>query len=225
MFCKSRFRQEGPTLSIGLAVCAAFVAFAWPIYPALIAQEVTRGQSRAGDMECISYCSTTQPGTIIMEVRVRLAERPMSATDLRARVQQQGLEVTVYSDGFERGLYATVPAIKPRAQFRVRTTGNRVTPAGPAQSRIPGLERLVITDVATRLEQPARPFHLMQQPTAVAAQSESVLIRLEGLDPGMEYTYRVPRGQTVVTCQAVVCPVDRIPAPPNRARRRTRTTR
>src|SRR2546423_8277941 len=218
MLPRARLRQGGPRRRVCLAVCA--VGLACPGYPPppAMAQQAIRVQSLAGDRECISYCSTTQPGTVIMEVRMRLTERPMSTNELRGRMQQQGLEVTVYSDGFERGLYVSVPAIRPKAQFRARTAF-----AGMRQRRIPGLEKLVITDVATRLEQPAQAFRLMQQPTV--AEGWGVLNRLEGLDPGMEYTYRVPGRQTVVTCQAVVCPVDKIPAPPNRTRRRTRTIR
>jgi hypothetical protein len=218
---KSNPRQKWFRVRIVLTACAALIVLAYPAYfpQPIIAQEVMRGRSEAGDLECLSYCSTTRPGTVIMEVRMRLADRQLNEPDFRSRAQQQGLEVTVYSEGFERGLYATVSAIRPRALFRAPARADRIAPAVQPQSKIPGLEKLVITDVATRLERPRQPF-LMQPPTGAAAQAEWVTVRLEGLDPGMEYTYRVPGGRSVVTCQAVVCPVDRNPALPNRANRK-----
>ena len=207
MSSKGNLRQKWFRVRIVLGVCAVVVVFAYPeFFPQpIIAQEGTRNRSEAGDIECISYCSTTRPGTVLMEVRVRLADRSLSEADLRSKVRQQGLEVTVYGEGFERGLFATVAALKPKALFRART-----------RSKIPGLEKLVITDVATRLEKSAQSFLLMQpatdpqmQPTTeTTAGAEWVIIRLEGIDPGLEYTFRVSGGRSVVSCEAVVCPVD-----------------
>lgn len=207
MSSKSNLRQKWFRVRIVLAVCATAVVVAYPgvrTQPTT-AQEDTRSRSEAGDIECVSYCSDTRPGTVLMEVSVRLADRPLSEADLRSKVRQQGLEVTVYSEGFERGLFATVSALKPKALFRART-----------RSKIPGLEKLSITDVATRLDKSTQSFLLMQptadpgmQPlTETTAGAEWVMIRLEGLDPGMEYTFRVSGGRSVVTCEAVVCPVD-----------------
>jgi len=189
--------------------CAALVLLAHPGYfpQQMIAQEVMQGQSTAGDLECVSYCSSTRLGTVIMEVRIRVSEPTLNEADLRSKVQQQGLEVTVYADGFERGLFATVSAIKPKALFHV----NRATATSQGQTKIPGLEKLVITDVATRLDKSAQSFLLIPPLTAEATKGEWVMVRLEGLDPGMAYTYRVPGGGSVVTCQAVLCPVDRVP--------------
>ena len=218
---KNNLQRKSFRLSVVLAVCAAVVAVAYPgLYPQrIIAQEGARNVNEAGDMECISYCSPTRPGTVMMEVKMRLADHLVTETDLRSRVRQQGLEATVYADGFERGLFAVVPAIQPRMRFRAQTRAgvSRVQ----SQNRIPGLEKLVITDVATRLDRAAQPLVLTQPPlTRVASEAESVTVRLEGLDPGMEYTFRAPGGRSVVTCRAVVCPVDRIPAATNRARRK-----
>ena len=200
-------REKWFRVRIVLAVCTVVVVFAYPeFFPSPIsAQGGMRSRSEAGDIECISYCSTARPGSVLMEVRVRLADRSLSEADLRSRVRQQGLEVTVYGEGFERGLFATVSALKPKTLFRART-----------RSKIPGLEGLVITDVATRLEKSAQSFLLMQPatnpeiqlPNEPTAGAEWVMIRLEGLDPGLEYTFRVSGGRSVVTCEAVVCPVD-----------------
>lgn len=216
---KSNLRQKLFRLSVVLAVCAGVVMFAYPALcpQRIIAQEGARHRNETGDMECISYCSPTRPGTVVLEVKVRLADRRLNEAELRAKVRQQGLEVTVYSDGFERGLFAVVSDIKPGMRFRARTTAG--ARGVPSQNRIPGLEKLVITDLATRLEKAAQPLVLMQPLTQTPNKDESLTVRLEGLDPGMEYTFRVPGGRSVVTCRAVVCPVDRIPAAPNRARR------
>lgn len=206
-----------------LAVCAVLCALAYPAHAprTSAAQEMQRGRSEDGELECISYCSTTRPGTVLIEVRVRLADRPLSATELRTTVREQGLEATVYADGFERGLFASVPALRPNALFRARPNPQL---GGRPRKRIPGLERLVIRDVATRADRTANSFLLMQQATGLPAPDEPrgewAVIRLEGLDPGMAYSFRVPGGRSVVTCLATVCPVDRRPAPARRARRR-----
>jgi hypothetical protein len=216
MSFKSNVREKSFRTKILFAVVAAFVVSAYPGYflHETNAQEEKRNRSEAGYVECVSYCSTTRPGTAIMEVRWRLADRLLSATDLRARASQQRLDVTVYSDGFDRGLYATVTAVKPKAPFRMAAGGVTVGPT--AQRKLPGLEKLVITDVATRVDRPAKSFLLMQPMPGAAADAEWVTVRMEGLDPGMEYTYRIPGANLVITCQAVVCPVDRISAPPKR---------
>ena len=206
----SSLRQQWLPVRTALAVCATLVVFGFSAYfpQPTVAQEVMRSRSETGDLECISYCSTTRPGVIVMEVRMRLAESPLSETNLRSKVRQQGLEVTVYSEGFERKLFATVAAIKPRAFFRAPARAGSVT----ARTRIPGLEKLEITDVTTRFDKPTQSTLLIQPSTGDEA-AEWVTIRLEGLDPGMDYTFRVPGGRSVVTCQAVICPVDIIPAP------------
>jgi len=197
-------------IGIMMAVCAALILLPTDSFQPASAQEGLRSRSPEGDLECVSYCSPIRPGTVLMEVALRLADRTMSESALLAKVRQQGLDVTVYADGFERGLFATVSAVRPRALFR-RTTSAK---------RIPGLEKLVITDVATRLDKSAQSFRLTHPPLGSTEVSEWVTVRLEGLDPGLVYTYRVPGRSSVVMCPAVSCPVDRVPAPINRRNRR-----
>jgi hypothetical protein len=222
---KNSLRQEWLRVRVVLAACAVLAALSYPAsFPnKIIAQHGMRSVSEAGDMQCVSYCSTVRPGTAVMEVKWRLADRLLNETELRSEIQQQGLEVTVYGEGFERGLFATVPALQPKALFRARSRGDGLTPAVRVQNRkIPGLEKLTVIDVATRSKQPAQPVRLLPA-VADAAEDEWVTIRLEGLVPGMEYTYRVRGEQSVVTCQAVVCPVDEIPIPPKRSNRKLKT--
>lgn len=223
MSSKNSLRQEWLRVRVVLAACAVLAVLSYPTsFPKpIIAQHGMRNVSELGDMQCVSYCSTVRPGNTVMEVKWRVANRLLNETELRSEIQQQGLEVTVYSEGFERGLFAAVAALKPKALFRARTRGDGLTPAVQVHNRkIPGLENLSIIDVATRSPQPPQPLRLMP---AIADTAEWVTIRLEGLDPGMEYTYRVRGGQSVVTCQAIVCPVDEIPIPRKRANRKLKT--
>lgn len=201
MSLKNRPSQNISRLAITFLTCLAFAFFAYS--PATM-QEGVRGRSENGDLECVSYCSTDRPGTVLMEVKLRLVDGPVNETQLRSRIRQQGLEATVYADGFERGLFASVAAIQPRALFRARAT--------TTQSRIPGLENLVVTRVGTRFDASSQLLRLIKTSSGAESQGEWVITLLEGLDPGMAYTFRAPLRRSVVTCQAVVCPVDR-PAP------------
>jgi len=179
-------------------------------------------KNEAGDMECVSYCSVTQPGTPQMEVKWRLVERSLNERELRATAGQQSLEATVYAEGFERGQYAVVSAMKPKSIFRKPGKVKGIAPTAQPQSKLPGLEKLTITDVATRLDTPKRP-HMLAPPKDTSA--EWMVVRLEGVNPGMQYTYRVPGTKSVIACQAVTCPVDRIAAPAPRKPKPTPTPR
>jgi len=169
-------------------------------------------RNKAGDMECVSYCSVTRPGTPLMEVKWKLAPQHLAPQELAAKSTQQGLEATVYAEGFERGQYVVVTAVKPQALFHALPKTDKAL-AQP--SKLPGLENLKVTEVATRESKPVRSFHLLRPQTQIEAAepAEWMAARLEGVDPGMQYTYRVSGGASTVACQAVVCPVDRIEAP------------
>lgn len=215
-------RQKWLRARFAFVVCACLLVVTSSAYlpQTTVGQDVIRSRSETGDMECISYCSNIRPGIAFIEVRVRVAESPLSEASLRSKVRQQGLEVTVYSEGFERNLFATVSTIQPRAFFLAPAKAGR--PA--ARSKIPGLQKLQITNVVTRFDKSAQTFMLLQPPAGTET-AEWVTVRLEGLDPGVAYSFRVPGQQSVVTCQAVVCPVDLIPTPTNRAKRQHRPTR
>src|SRR5437773_2803841 len=191
-------RHKWLTARFAFVVCACLVVVTSSAYlpQTTVGQDVIRSRSETGDMECISYCSNIRPGIAFMEVRVRVAESPLSEASLRSKVRQQGLEVTVYSEGFERNLFATVSTIKPRAFFLAPAKPGR--PA--ARSKIPGLQKLQITNIVTRFDKSAQTF--MLQPPAGTETAEWVTVRLEGLDPGVAYSFRVAGRQSVVTCQA-----------------------
>jgi hypothetical protein len=221
MSSKNNLRGKWFRVRIVLAVCAAVVVVAYSEFCSqpIIAQVDARSRSEAGDLECISYCSTTRPGTVVMEVKMRLGDVLLNEADLQAKIRQQSLEVTVYADGFERGLFAAVSTLKPQSVFRAGTRAGKS--AVQSKTKIPGLERLVITNVGTRLSKAKQSLLLMQPPTQPADEGEWVTVRLEGLDPDMAYTFRVPGRQSIVTCQAVVCPVDMVPTSPKQAKRKS----
>ena len=176
--------------------------------PVIYAQE-----EKAGDLECSSYCSAVRPGTSIIEVKMRVAPQALAPAALRTRVRQQKLEVTVYSEGFERGLFTVLDSVQPKALFHPAPRSAAAAAAGAPAPRLPtALTHLVVTDIATRPDQPPRePLRLAQ---AMAAGAEWVVVRVEGVDPGTDYIYRVPGSSATVTCRAEVCPVDVIRAAP-----------
>ena len=104
-------------------------------------------------------------------------------------LSQLVLEVTVYKNGFEIGRFARVSPIRAGQKFEI------IRPAGEAGST-PGFDTLVLT--------------------AVRLQTDRGLVtaRVEGLDAGLNYFWRVrPAGGSgtateTTVCQAVECPVD-----------------
>ena len=105
-----------------------------------------------------------------------------------ASLSQLVLEVTVYKNGFAIGRFARVTPIRAGQKFEiVRPPGE----AGPA----PGFDTLIIT--------------------AVRLQGGLVTVRVENLDAGLNYFWRVHpvggSGTEIAVCQAVECPVDSEP--------------
>jgi|SRR5687768_8362530 len=102
-------------------------------------------------------------------------------------LNQLVLEVTVYKNGFEIGRFARVSPIRAGQKFEI------IRPAGEAGST-PGFDTLVLT--------------------AVQTDRGLVTVRVEGLDAGLNYFWRVrPAGGSgtaseTTVCQAVECPVD-----------------
>jgi hypothetical protein len=168
-----------------------------------------RAQDAGPSVACEAYCSTAKPGTSVIEVQWPISQAPLSPGELKSRVGQQAVEVTVFEDGFDRGLFASLPAVAPKGRFRV----NR--PAGAAVQTIPGLTRLTVSDVATSRDQ-NRPQPMRLLGVAAPGGPESMIMLVEGLEPGLNYFWQVPDpagGRTVITCQAATCPVDLKRAP------------
>lgn len=223
MSSKSSAQQNWLRVRMLLAIGALLVVLAYSAYfsKPIIAQDGPLERSAAGDLQCISYCSTARPGSALIELSLRVADHPLNAADLRLKMQQQALDVTVYNEGFERGLYATVSTLKAKAMFRARTRGDGLAPAVQRPAGIPGLEKVVITDLASRLDNRAESFFLMHrgfqmQSSGTASEPEWVTVRVEGVESGMNYIFRLRGGGSVVTCHAEDCPVDMIPGPATR---------
>ena len=148
-----------------------------------------------------AYCSQTELGKSVAEVQWPLAAQGES--NLSTLVQQQVLDVTVYKDGFERGLYKTVKPGGPEREFRLSKPPTE-------QQEIPGLQKLQLTQFATSQEQPKEGLRMLMRPMPG---QESADAKLEGLEPGMKYFVRISTpasGQKMVSFTAAICPVDNL---------------
>ncbi|HEV3467893.1 MAG TPA: hypothetical protein VG148_01120 [Pyrinomonadaceae bacterium] len=176
------------------------------------AQRPPRGRRAAANRtpaapECRVFCSDAKPGTSVAELVWRASGTPLDAGALESRLAEQGLEVTVYKDGYRRGRYASLPSVTRGREFLIQPL-----PPG-AHPRVPALERLVVAEVYAVKDR------LTRQRLA-EGRSDLIAVRVEGLESGVNYYWRVPavvNGRRVtsgvVRCQAATCPVDSQPAP------------
>jgi hypothetical protein len=162
-------------------------------------------QEVADEPQCEPYCDPIRPGTTVFELRWIVAERPLGAQDMAASLAQQSVDVTVYSDGFERGFYATLPAVARGTAFLVKKPAD--------MPPIPGLEKLIVTDVVTSSDQD-KPDRMRLFSPALQRRA-FVILRVEGVQSGLLYHWRVPStaGPTIVACQGPICPVDYVRPP------------
>ena len=124
------------------------------------------------------------------DTRIGVSVAELTFSGDAGNLSQLVLEVTVYKDGFAIGRFARVSPIRAGQKFEIiRPPGE----AGPA----PGFDTLVVT--------------------AVRVQAGLVTVRVEGLDAGLNYFWRViptgGSGTEITVCQAVACPVDSEPPP------------
>jgi len=158
--------------------------------------------AQAGDLVCVTYCSPTEPGTPVAEIRWVVATQPSSAENLRKAAAQQNVEAAVNEDGFERGRFVRLASVAPQARFA--PAGQ---PAGAPQ--LPGLGNLSVSAV-TSSQEPAAALRLA---TPAEGGQENVVLQVQGLRPGMNYYWRVrasaPGDTQVVMCRAPICPADR----------------
>lgn len=175
------------------------------------------GTGASNDAVCAAYCSREHAGLSVIELRWPLPESPAGAADAKALLAKQTIDVTTYADGFERRLFATLtePAVGKRFQMAENSDQYKDRPKS-----FPGLGRLAITDVVTAYEPaPASALRLL---TAAGIRSATVVVRISGLEGGMDYKWRLPSasssgGTVVVTCTAARCPVDDFGPPKKRA--------
>ena len=172
-----------------------------------------------GQLFCDVFCSETVRGTAVAEILWKVSETQLNPQAFQARIRNQGLEVTVFKEGFNKGLYSNLASLDTSNNFRAFRAD---------QQDIPGLDGLVVTDVRSvddTDESGARESRFNKERVGALPfdprTTEAVVVRIEGLKPGLNYFWRVPTGtgnnrrlSEVVQCKAPVCPVDLKPVPP-----------
>lgn len=157
--------------------------------------------AQAGDLACETYCSPTSR-TPVAEVKWVVATQPSAAANLRTLASQQNIEAAVNEDGFERGRFVRLASVAPQARFG---------PASPAAAGtpLPGLGSLTVNAVSSSQDAPGA----LRLATPAEAGRENVVLQVEGLQPGMNYYWRVrppTQGEPqIVMCRAPICPSDR----------------
>jgi hypothetical protein len=156
---------------------------------------------------CQTYCSQVDLGQGAVEIRRKLVMPTADARALAQAVETDKIEVTTYEDGFERGLFATItptPLPKDAPPRALRSASGQA---------IPGLEKLRVIAVATSKDR-TKPALRLQPSTEDGA--ESATIQITGLQPGLNYYWRLPasassgdmQAQEVLACRGPICPVD-----------------
>lgn len=191
---------------LAVAVVATQLIAASPEQPAAQTQQAEPRLAVAVEM----FCSQTKLRTSNARIRWSVPQPALEARGLASiTAAPQSLDVTVYKNGFEKGLMV-------------------VLPIGPAT-----VERPVVPQIQASARQPQpRAFQIrlieVQQPRANVAAADApaeMTAVVENLEPGVNYTWRIgidaPRGRIVspaTTSQARVCPADMVlsPAVPRR---------
>jgi hypothetical protein len=151
---------------------------------------------------CVTYCSPTEPGTPVAEIKWVVSNQPATAENLRKAATAQNVEAAVNEDGFERGRFVRLSSVAPQARF---------APAAPqpGAAPLPGLGNLSVTTVGGSQEGSAA----LRLASPAEGGRENVVLQVQGLRPGLNYYWRVRAatpGQTqVVMCRAPICPTDR----------------
>lgn len=155
---------------------------------------------------CSAYCSPEHAGLSVMELSWPLPESAVSPAEAKSLLARLTIDVTTYVDGFERQLYASVGELAAGKRF---VAVARPAGAYGAENSLPGLQRLAITDVVTA-SAPAAASNLRLL-TAPGIRTGTVVVRVSGLEGGMDYKWRLPAhsgGSVLLTCTAARCPVD-----------------
>jgi hypothetical protein len=148
-----------------------------------------------GALECSVSCSYEKPGTAVAEIRWKATSR---GALLAESLNQQRLDVTVYKDGFARKRFATV---QPASATRGLSTFS-------AEPGVPLPAALHLRVVSVRMPGAAAGSSAER---GLSPQAETV--RVEGLEPGINYFWRLAgapgsASTQTVRCQAPTCPVD-----------------
>ena len=126
------------------------------------------------------------------KLRTSVVELTWRSTE--ARLSTSRIEVTVYKDGFKNGNYSALGSRKGERSFRP-------SQAKQTQPLVPALSKLVVLEAKGLKER-----------------SGVVAVRIEGLEPGLNYFWRVISTTTgrllaegTAKCQAPTCPADMQP--------------
>lgn len=120
--------------------------------------------------------------------REPIAELTWRATE--AQLNQQSLEVTAYKNGFEKGLLVR---LFPRT---IEPPGVVSQPEPSQQQQLPGLDRIAISQVN------------------VLRESDLVVVRVAGVQGGVNYFWRLRNADgsvtlsSVIRCKILACPTD-----------------
>jgi hypothetical protein len=180
-------------------------------FPAAIAQipaETSQPRTESAlAVTCEVFCSQTKLGSSNARIRWSVSSPALAASGVSLATAKQSLDVSVFYKGLDKGLYVTLP-------ISGRTPQRAVAPQGQSKQAALRAYQFQIVEI----EQP-------KTPQAAESTSGQMGVVIEGLEPGVNYTWRVaietPSGKVVsapVTCQASTCPVDLIP--PKREPRR-----
>jgi hypothetical protein len=154
------------------------------------------------------YCDPLVPGRPVAEIQWPVATGgELGARELAALLSRQSLEVTVYKEGFARGLFKTV---QPAAggQLTLGPPAARAPASAGTAVGIQALQNLVVADLATTRQPLGSRFRMRGRG---APDHASAIVRIEGLEPGMRYFWRVSSpGASLPTFSflAPACPVD-----------------
>ena len=159
---------------------------------------IERAVSDSGlTITCEVYCSDTKLRTANARIRWHASKDAPEAARLATAPHR--LQVTVFYQGFEKNQYVTVPIGEPG------TPAPRAAGAAPDRRPLRAYQFQVIETERPRT-------------TDVAAIEQGVV--LEGLEPGINYSWRVVAEtaagnvtSAVVMCQAPVCPADMVDEP------------
>lgn len=180
----------------GIFVCAAAVM------PAQGTRDTARSQSESGlTVSAEAFCSERKLRTSNVRLRWSISPDARSTAKLASLASaKQTLDTTVYVNGFEKGVYVSLPL-----------GGAATAPMAPATAQ------------AAQLRQtPPRAFQirLIESGPAAAKTARDVgefTAVVEDLEPGVNYKWRLtveaPSGKLVsapVEVQAVTCPADMV---------------
>jgi hypothetical protein len=172
------------------------------------AEDAARSQSPQGlTLSAQVFCSETKLRTA--NLRLNWALTPVAREAVKVSTltsAKQTLDTTVYAQGFEKGLYATLP---------VPTGGAVKTPVAAVVSPAPAAQPARETPRAFQIR--LLEAQAVAQPGVRDPASGEFEAVVEDLEPGVNYTWRLtietPSGKLVsapITIQAPVCPADMV---------------